>query len=365
MNNSKKAIKYREQKKQKKVINPKIWIVAGITLVVILIASLLFDQLYKKKIFSIDEDNYYLEDLTYYFNVVEINYEYLDQYYGQLFGSSYWNMTADAEAGTTMRDAAKDEAVQMSLLYEILHKEALADGYSVTEEEDETIADQVDLLINEQFSEKMIEHNGFTEEYLTEVLRKQSVVDRYRLDIINSLDIDDEAIKATFDYVDYRQYDIDTLFISKSKKDDEGKQITLTEEEKTDLYNKLNAYYDDALASDNWSKLLSEDEDEVTYNSMKFFDTNTSFSDETKSMILSMENGDISELIEEESGYYLIKMVNNASTESYDSTVSDAIRQEENNRFQEEYDEILKKYDYKIYKSGLKSLYMGQVTLVD
>lgn len=366
MNNSKKTIKYREPKKQeRKPINPKIWLITGIALVVLLIASILFDQLYKRKIFTIDGDDYYLEDLTYYINVVESNYAYLDQYYGQLFGTSYWNMAADANSGTTMRDAARDEAIETALYYEILYREAMTDGYEITEDEEQTIADQVDLLVNEQYSDKMIKHNGFTKEYLTEVFSKMAIVDRYKADIINSLDIDQEAIKATFDYEDYQEYEIDTLFIPASKSDEEGNQLTLTDDEKAQLRQKLGNYYDDALTSEDWSELLPEDEEEVKYNNLKFYESSSTFSDETKAMILAMENGDISDIIEESNGYYIIKMVNNRSTDSYDAAINQAIREEENKKFQEEYDVIKNNYDYKIYKSGVKSLYMGQVTLVD
>ena len=54
----------------------------------------------------------------------------------------------------------------------------------------------------------------------------------------------------------------------------------------------------------------------------------TFFSEDLMTTVMAMENGDITEVIEEEDGIR-IRMVNNNSPEAYNRTVEEAIKEEE------------------------------------
>ncbi|MBH1941705.1 hypothetical protein I5677_12455 [Mobilitalea sibirica] len=361
MNKSKKSIKAPQKAKTvKKAIDSKIWISISIVLAVLLFGAVLFDQLYKATIITIDEDKYSMDDLSYYFYNVETRYDY----YNQMFGGTYWDMSYDEASGTTMRDIAKQEAVETALYNEIMYREAVAAGYALTSEETEIIANDVESMRNGLLTDRQIRENGFTKDYLTEVIGKATLANRYRTDIIETLEVDDEAIKAGISPEDYRQYDIEYLFISTQTTDEQGNTVDLSEDEKTAAYEKIKIISAKANETQDWSSLIPEGEEEIIHRKDYFLESDTKFSEDFEAVMMAMENNTVSDIYEEENGYYVVRMINNNSTESYDREVETAITNAENEAFETHYKEnIQNKYNFKINDNALKSIHMGSVTL--
>src|SRR5690606_24719936 len=94
-----------------------------------------------------------------------------------------------------------------------------------------------------------------------------------------------------------------------------------------------------ALVTEDWSTLLPEDEKDLIYRESNFIPSDNYFSEDLKSTLLSMENGDITDVVEEDDGYYVFRMVNNNSSETYEKTVEDAIKEKEEEAFSKEYNE--------------------------
>jgi len=349
-------------KSHAKVVNPKILIIASIVFVVILVGGLLLDQLYKRALITVDGDKYDLQDLSYYFYTVENQYSQYDQ----MFGGQYWDMPYDEASGTTMRDAAKQEAIESALYNEILYKEAVDEDYALTAEETDTISTNVDALLGgEQLTKAVITKNDFTKRYLTNVIGKTTLAGRYRQEKIDALSIDDEGIKADFAFKDYKQYDIESLFISTQTTDAEGTSVAVSATEKTAAFDKINALYESAKTTEDWSTLIPEGEVQLVYKEDHFIESETTFSDEFEAVMMAMENKTISDVYEAENGYYIIRMVNNNSSESYDTAVADAITAAENEGFNTIYQDVIAKHKYSVNASILRSLTMGSVTLAD
>lgn len=360
--NSSKKIKVKktqveEKKVDKKISKPMIYVSA--VLILILIIAVSFDKLYGRTILSINGEKYKMDDLTYYFYSIESQYESMNQMFG-----GYWDMALDETSGSTVRDLAKQEAVESALYTEILYKEAVSKGYSLTEEEKTTLNTNVDNLINNVIPEAVAEKNGFDKEYLTDILGKSMLVERFKKDQIVTLNIDEEAIKAGIDFEDYKQYDIEYLFISKTKTDDDGNSVDLTEEEKIAAKDRLTGLIDQAKTTDDWSTLVPEEDTELVYQKNYFTKNDSKFDDEFKAVMTAMNNGDISDVYETENGWYLVKMVNNNSSESYDREVESQISSAEQEGFQQIYQDIAANYDYKVNNGALKSITMGTLTLV-
>lgn len=371
MNNSKKLQTKKvkknrliEQKPITKISLP--WIIVSAVLVVALVVAMLFDQLYTPALIKVDGKKYTIKDLAFYFYSIESNYESYDSMFGG--NGAYWDQVYDESSGDTIRDAAKEEAVQSSIGMEILYNQAVSEGYTLTDEEKENISTEVDNLWEKQLTSSVKRKNGFTKAKLTDVLSKMTLAERYRNDRIEELDIDDEAIKAEINYEDYRQYNIQYLFISTKTKDADGKEVDMTEEEKKAALDKITAVLDQAKTTEDWSTLVPEDETELTYNDDYNFTKSTgSFSDDLKTEIMAMDNGAVSDVLEDpDKGYYIVKMVNNNSSERYDTEVENAITKEENEQFNTYYEnEILPKHSYTIYEKALEGYTMGNITLAD
>ncbi len=346
-------------KAKDKIISKKVLSIASIVFVVILIGALLFDQLYESTLLTVDGEKYHLDDLSYYIYNTEYQYDYYDQMFGG--NGSYWNMSSD-ESGTTMRDIAKQDALDTAVYYEVLYDEAVAEGYTLTEEEKTTIDTNVTAMM-ETMTKGTIANGNFTKDSLIESLGKTTLVSRYRQDKIDALDIDDAGITADISRDEYRQYDIEYLFTSKKTTDAEGKSIDMTDDEKAAALTTLNTYYEKAKSTEDWSTLLPEEEKVVTYRTDNFIESDTTFDDDFEKQIMAMENGAISEVHETDTGYYVVRMINNNSSESYDTAVEAAITNAENEGFDTLYEEILAKHEYKINDSALKSLNMGSTIL--
>jgi foldase protein PrsA len=359
VNKSKKPIK-KPKTKQAPVAKRKYWLIPTIILGVLLVAALLFDQLYERVLLKIDDEKYHLSDLTYYFYDVESGYNT----YSQLFGPINWNTPYDDSGSVTLGDLAKQEAMGIAIFNEIMYKEALAAGYSLNEEEIETINNDIaNILYDGGLSADVIEDNGFTGDYLKKVKEKVTLAKRYREDIIDTLDVDDEGIKAGISYEDNRQYDIEYLFISAKKTDESGNQVDKTEEEMKAAYAKIEAKYQEALNTEDWSTLVPEDEKELQYMKNDFIKTDTTYPEDLKAMMMGMENGEISALTSAETGYYIIRMINNDNPETYNTMVENAIKEAEDAAFETYYgDNILSKYDIKMNERAIKNVKMGSFT---
>lgn len=365
MNKSKKPIKSTKKTNKKQfTINPKIWIVLGAALGLFLIVAILYDLLYKKPLVTIDDKEYYLEDMTYHFYSAESYYEYINQ----MYGGTYWDMPSGESSNMTVRDYAKLETINNVIYQEIIYNEAVDNGYALTEEESDKIDDDIDTFLNDQgLPEKFVKKNGFTKEYLKDVFTKNTLANRYRQDVIDSLDIDDESIKAEFLYDDYRQYDIEYLYISTEIINEEDySSEPMNEEDKKVALDKITSLRDEALDADDWSELIPEDEEDLDYRESNFLPTDTYFSEDLMNTMMAMENGEISDVLESDNGYYVVRMIDNNSSETYDRVVEEAITKAEEDAFGEEYtNNILPNHSFELNETEIRNLRMGRITLVN
>ncbi len=362
MNSAKKEIKLASRKPEKKSpITPMVWLITGIVVIVLLVAGILIEQLYQPVLLTINGQKYRLRDLSYYIYNTEAQYDY----YNQLLGGTSWDMVMDESKGTTLRDTAKDGAISSAISSEVLYKEAMANNFSLTDDEKKTITSNVQDQLNGQLKESVIRKNNFTKKYLTDVITRITTANSYRDSVIDTLDVDDAKIKDGINYDEYKQYDIEYLYISTNTEDDDGNQVTMSDEDKQKAYDKIKAAYDKAPATKDWSTLVSEDEKELTYTKDgNFTSKSTTFTDEFKNKMKTLDNNAISQIFEDEKGYYVVRMINNNSSESYDNAVKDAITSAENDAFDQYYeDEILKKYTTTTNEKALDKLKMGEITL--
>jgi foldase protein PrsA len=361
MNNSKKAIKNpkNESKIKKEVKSPTFWIVTSVILVVILLGGVAFDQLYKRVILTISGDKYNMDDLSYYFYEVESQYDYFDQLF---YNGTYWDQTNES-TGQSNREAAKQEAVSESIYNEVLYKDAVANGYTLTDDEKKTAEKNADTFLTNDSNKAVVKKNHFTKKYLSDIMGKITLASRYRKDIIAKLNIDEDAVKATVNYDDYRRYEFEYLYISTKKTDADGKETDMTDTEKAAALDKIKAYNETAKTSTDWSKLLPDTEKDVQYVKNNFNSKSTNFEEDFRTKVAAMENNAVSDVFESNGAYYLVRMIDNNSSADYDTAVSNAITDAQNKAFTPKYQEIEKKYSIKLNDKELEKLKMGEVTI--
>lgn len=371
MNNIKKLLKAPEPtKKVAKPISPMLWIIPAVILSIALIVGIVVDQHYEEVLVTVEEEDYRLSDLSYYIYNVESYYNSLDLYYRN-FGMSYWDMAADETGETTTRDIAMEEAMKNIVFNEVMYREALANNYSINEEEKEEVTSNISSVLYEQgLSKYRIRENGFTAKYLEDVLSRMTLAERRKQDVIDSLDIDNASIEAGYSKDEYKQYDFDYIYISTETTDEENNKVAMDETAKKAAYDKIAAIVEKANSTDDWTTLLDASETELIYSNSFILEdasketTGSEFDDDFRTFVKTLDNGKVSEIFEGKDGYYIVRMLNNNSQETYTEVVENAIKTAEEEAFQKEYtDNILTKYKYEINNKAVNKLKMGTITL--
>ena len=196
------------------------------------------------------------------------------------------------------------------------------------------------------------------------MLDRTTLADRYRKDQIKSLNIDEAKIKAGVSADEYREYKIQTIYGSTQTTDKDGNVVDLTDKQKTAIYDKLNSYYDKAKTTSDWSKLVPTTVTELRYKEDSFIKSDTTYSEDFENMMMKMNNGDVSTIYKDKTGYYIVRMVDNNAKDRYNSAVDKAISDEENTKFDDLYkSKILPKHSYKLNNKALGKLKMGTITI--
>ena len=159
---------------------------------------------------------YYLEDMTYHFYNAEVSHSYINN----CMAASYWDMPYKNSTTMTVRDGVKLETINNFIYEETLYNEAIANGYALTQEEIDKIDESVSSFINDMGNNENFRKEWLYPEFLKEVF-KDTLASRFKQDVIDSFDIDDEAIKAEINYDEFRQYDIEYLYISTENTNEE------------------------------------------------------------------------------------------------------------------------------------------------
>lgn len=338
-------------------------IIAGvvIALVAIVIGVVAWEGMAPKYLLAVNGEKLKEKDLMYDIYQSELMGSQMASLYAQFgYTEDYWNMTN--EDGTNTQDTLREQTIENYLYNRILYAEAVKQGYEATEDEkkqaEESAASDIETL-----TEKKVKSLGMSKELLTERALEELVVARYKTDTVEGLDIDDEAIKAGVDYETNRGYNVEYFFAATTTTNDDGEQVAV--EDKTAVYSELESVMAKAETSDDWSKIIdAEDEDAaVTYTTKVLTADDGTFDETVMGDILKMQNGDVSEIVETDSGYYVFRMVNNNDPEKYDTAVNDAISDAEESAFTEVYQGLKEAYTIKTYDLNWKSIVFGTVTL--
>lgn len=365
MNSAKAIIKGESKKKEKKTVKgpdpKKNIILAGIIIVVAALICILIgvEQLSRKTVLTVDKQKLYFDEMMYYVYQTEVDSSYMDQLYQQLNGTSYYDMTA--EDGTSNQETIKADIQAAMIEDQILYDQAQKAGYSLTEEERAKAAEEGAGIMS-QLTSKQKTATKITKKNLGKLLERIALADRYKQDLIDGFDIDDEAIKAGVDAEAFRQYDVEYYFAATQTAGEDGTQTQLGEEEKKALLEEMNTLHEKASKAEDFKTLIAEGEEtKITFQEKGFKAGDGTFEEDLQEQLIAMENNGLTDVMERADGYYFFKMVNNNSTEAYDAEVSSQIEEKENEAYSEKYMELFNQYTVMVKESIWNNLKIGQL----
>lgn len=355
----------------------KILLAIGLAAIVILCAGVCYMQLRPRAILKVTGTNasgssvtrtVYMKEAVYNIYLVEAQYNGYESLYQQMYGSTYWEMEDVDDAGRNGASAAKKSVMDSIKQREILCMEAEKLGYTLTDEEKKACADDVKEAI-EGMADGQKKIAGLDEKTLTEVFEKNALAEKYRQVIISESGIDREALKATVKKEDYHQYTLQYYKVS-NKTGSGDEQTDVTEEQKQLNLENMKALKEKAATAEDFSKLLEENDttgiqgpqsQDLVQKDMKDSSFLTS---KLRKKLIKMNNDEISDVIEGEDGYYLVKMVNNDDSEAYDNECESVISAEETKLFNERFDQISPGYSTEVQSYWKGRVKLGSYTRV-
>lgn len=349
----------------------KILLMIGIAVVIILCAGVFYMRLRPRPILKVTgtdsngsevTNTVYIKDAVFDIYQVEAQYNQYSSFYQQLYGSTYWEMEdADGE-GRTGASAAKKQVMDAIKQREILCMEAEKLGYSLTDEEKKAVAENVKTSM-ENLTDAQKKMDGMDEDTITKNFEKNALAEKYRQVVIAECNIDTQSLEAGVSKEDYHQYTLQ--YYKVSNKDGSGDDAAdVSAEQKDTNLNNMKALQEKAKTAEDFTKLLEEN-DETGIQAVqtekliaKDMDDSTFLTKKLRKKLIKMKNGDISDVIEGEDGYYLVRMENNDDSEAYDDQCKSVVEEEETNQFNARYQEFSA-----AYTTEVQSYWKGRVKL--
>lgn len=277
-------------------------------------------------------------------------------YYESQFGVDYWGMEYD-ELGRTTREVFKEETIDALIQYAVLYDCAVKDGMFLTEEEvaenNAFVANLTGLLSAEE-----TERAGFTEENLRETCGWMMLGEKYYKKMTENLGITKEDIEKSIKIKDYKEYETEYVYLPTTYYDEEYNICDESEAVVKERKERIQKYYEQVVAGATFEDLAFGDE-ELVHKTRTFLEKGDEAEALYKSVAMNLEVGEVSAPVQTEYGVYLIRMVDDACTKTYDATVAAEYEVRKNEAFQIAYEVLLDTYDVSVNEAAWKEIILG------
>lgn len=267
--------------------------------------------------------------VNFYARMMQGQYE---TYYAGMMGTTAEELwTQDAGDDKTYEESVKDSVMEaVENMYLIAQH---ADEYEVvlTEDEQEAIkkaAEQFDADNTDKVKDVVSGYRKDIEKYL-ELMTIQSKMSEKMREGVNEEVSDEEAAQKSMEYV----------YFAYTSTDESGAVTELTDEEKESAKSTAQSIADRAKAGEDFASVASESGTEVQKASFDAESTSPDAALIEAANVLAAE-GDVTEVIESESGVYVAKLTSLLDREATDQKKASIVEE----RRQEQYDSLLEKW---------------------
>lgn len=342
-------------------------------IVLVLCIGVGVQQLKPKIVLKVNNTKITLDDMMYPIYERESRYLPYDEMYQMYTGSSVWDnsyMGTDrsVDSSATNSVGLKQEIINSETEYQVLYEEAKKAGYTLTDEDKDTVKDNVgEALKGLSWGQKL--QLNISKNKLTKRFEKRTLADKYKADQQKELDktVDEDAEIKDISKKDYREYKVQYYAVSTTTTDEDNKTKNLSKKEKADLLKKLQKVAEKAESAKDFTSLIDDKEEDIRYAEDSFTEKDgwSMISDKAiLKQIKSMKNDEISKIFEDKkSGCYIfVKMIDNNSSDSYDEACKTAIQDAKNDAYDKWYEDVLKDYKVETDSEVWNEIIIGTVT---
>ncbi|TAH67999.1 MAG: hypothetical protein EWM47_08500 [Anaerolineaceae bacterium] len=302
-------------------------------------------------IVEIDDTKLSLDDFLYDIYLIEHERDLWNNKFKESLGIDYFDYEYD---GTSMKQLAKNTIMTKVILYEILSDQAKKKGYTLSDEEINTIDENVDKLIA-SISDVQLKESKMNRDILIKANNKLALADKYYLALIRDFEVNEESIQSTVDSDVYREYKTECLYVPTTEIS--NKNISPLDEDELDkAYDKIRFIKQLILKGSDFEEILGLVEGAIHYERNFILSDNTA-EGEYKEAAKELANGAYSDVITTQFGHYIIHMLDNNSPSRYEMAIESAIKDEKTNQFKIHYDKLLEEYEITINTEYWDSIY--------
>ncbi len=150
-----------------------------------------------------------------------------------------------------------------------------------------------------------------------------------------------------------------------TKYDESYNSVELTEDEKTAAKATITAALDKVKAGEEFSA-IKEADDKLTTSTLDFvLDDGTAEEAYQDAAVALEKDAFTKDIVETDTGFYIIKMVDNNASDAYDKAVTEAISQAEQDAFDAEYENIKKEYTIEVNSKVWDPIVIGKTTIIE
>lgn len=283
-----------------------------------------------------------------------------EYYYQTYYEMGFWDLPYD-ESGVTMREVYKEYAMNSAIQYGVLYQEARKAGLELSEEEKAENAEFMEELLS-SLNAATLERTGFTKELLTETLEMMSLAEKYYAVMAEGFGISEEMVAAEVNREDYKEYSTEYLYLSTSSYDSEYNLIECSEEEKVANYALMQSYLEQIKDGVTMEE-IKEQNAALTYTTKVFLADAATVDPDYRRVAATLENGAFSDVVETKYGYYIILMIDNDCTDSYEAALAEAFQIMEDEAFTKAFEELQVTYPQTINEELWEPLVFGEIAL--
>lgn len=277
-------------------------------------------------------------------------------YYESMFGVDYWEMAYDTE-GRTTRDVFKEETMNALIQYAVLYDCAIKNEMVLTDEEVQENVSFVEDL-KEMLSAEETERGGFTEENLLETCGWMMLAEKYYGKMTETLGVTMESVRETINKDDYKEYETEYLYFPTTYYDEEYNICEESEEVIESRKAQMQDYYEQVADGAAFEDLVATDE-ELVYNVRTFLAEGDDAEAAYKEAAIKLAVGEVCAPVQTEYGVYIIRMLDDECTKTYEETVEAEYEIQCSEAFQAAYEVLLAEYEVTVNTEAWEDIILG------